>query len=125
MRKQLLTILAVVFMASPLMLLSTSAAACEKMCCCPNMAGYSYTYPGSYYSSTYVVPNRALAWKVVSQLRADPATAHQPVAVSASGHGVLLSGSVGFKYQKDRAVDIARHTYGVNMVYDKIYVRNE
>lgn len=63
-----------------------------------------------------------LVYHVVRELRADPSTADQSIWVSARGHRVILSGTVGNVAQKYVAVDIARYTCGVRMVEDDLHV---
>jgi hypothetical protein len=103
--------LMLVMLAVPFMLLSSPANAGSHC---------KYKHYKACYSRCYCASGMPLVYKVVRQLRAYPATADQPIYVSAVGHEVTLSGFTGTSMQKQAAIDITRYTCGVWRVVDSI-----
>lgn len=95
--------------AIPLMAMSGVANAHRYHC--------HYACHTHYWCGCYGVVNR-----VVANLRANPATADQPIWVSSQNGRVTLSGRVGTEMQRATAVYITRYTCGVRLVYDALYL---
>lgn len=108
LKKKITSAILVFMLASPLALLSTSANAHHK---------YRYHH---YYCNCAWLSGMPLVYKIVRELRASPATYDQGIYVSARGHQVELSGFVGTASQKRTALDIARYTCGVSVVWDNL-----
>ena len=95
-------------LSTPFMVMSSAANAWHH--------GYRHGYGCCYHGQK----NMGLVYQVVRQLRASPATYDQGIYVSARGHEVTLSGTVGTASQKATAINITRYTCGVHLVVDNL-----
>jgi len=74
-------------------------------------------------TSVYAQPDAALTAAVKTKLAADDTVKASNINVSTDGHVVTLTGVVGTKAEKDRAVSVARATSGVTSVVDKLTIK--
>lgn len=99
-----------VLMAIPLMVLPGQASAHRYHHYCHHHCWHHCCWRGN------------VTHRVVARLRADPATSDQPIWVSSRDGRVMLTGRVGTSMQQATALNIARYTCGVRVVYDNMHL---